>query len=452
MTFFVYPQICFDASCIVVSVRILPLLILLQMQISILSIFDCLPCFKQRRRQDKSPSIHNLDPEDSKSPSSTTDSSDSDPETSSAEILSGLPIEEPEPELLQTSKLNRALTVSAKHTYTIIDNHPFPLLETEDEIILSTKAVGLNPIDWKSVDYNFCLPSFPWVIGREMAGVVESFGKNVKNFKVGDRVWTSELLPFGMLGGINKVGTYYRDSRAGCFQQYIVVPQHTVCHIPAGLSFESAACLGVAGLTAAMTLRKWLQICAPIENYSNPEYLLVWGGSSVTAQFAIQIAKQSGVNVIAVASSKTRDLVERLGARHVVVRDNKNGNEIVKEIRNIAGNEVTRAIDLVGSETAQYCLDALSTEKSCLFAPLAMISSKASVPSNITIETVEMKQFVLDPASKIYAMELERFIAEGSVNLPSIDVLEGGLESIQMGLERLKKGDMQGRKLVVSFA
>ncbi len=136
----------------------------------------------------------------------------------------------------------------------------------------------------------------------------------------------------------------------------------------------------------------------------------------------------------------------------MITRDRKSGEEIVAEIREVAGNDITRAIDLVGPETAQYCLDALSTDKECIFAPLAMISSKAVVPRNIAVETVEMKQFVLNPASKVYALELGNLIEHGLVKLPSIDVLEGGLDSVQMGLERLKRGDMQGKKLVVLFA
>ena len=157
------------------------------------------------------------------------------------------------------------------------------------------------------------------------------------------------------------------------------------------------------------------------------------------------------MKVIAVASSKTKTLVESLGEAHVIVRDGKSGDEIVTEIRGIARNDITRAIDLVGTETAQYCLNALSTEKECIFAPLATISSQAVVPSNVTVETVEMKQFVLDPASRVYAWELGNLIEDGSLKLPSIDVLEGGLDSVQMGLERLKRGDMQGRKLIVRF-
>lgn len=62
-----------------------------------------------------------------------------------------------------------------------------------NEVIIRTKAVGLNPIDWKSVDYNFCMPSFPWIGGREVAGIVEEVGANVTDVKVGDRVWASML-------------------------------------------------------------------------------------------------------------------------------------------------------------------------------------------------------------------------------------------------------------------
>jgi NADPH:quinone reductase-like Zn-dependent oxidoreductase len=204
-----------------------------------------------------------------------------------------------------------------------------------------------------------------------------------------------------------------------------------------------------------MTLWRWLDIPSTpllrLDTDAAPEYLLIWGGSSVTAQFAIQIAAKSGVKVIAVASSKTRALVESLGAAYVVERDGKTGEEIVAAIRSIAGDSVTKAIDLVGTETAQYCLDAMSTEKKCWFAPLAMISSKAIIPANVSVETVEMKQFVLDPTSKVHAVELERLLADGAVKLPSIEIIGGGLESIQPGLERLKRGDMQGKKLVVSF-
>ena len=97
------------------------------------------------------------------------------------------------PQLESTrSKPNRALVVVRRKTYALVDDFPYPQIQNEDEIIISNRAVGLNPIDWKSVDYNFCLPQLPWITGREMSGIVDAVGKNVTDVKVGDRVWTSE--------------------------------------------------------------------------------------------------------------------------------------------------------------------------------------------------------------------------------------------------------------------
>jgi NADPH:quinone reductase-like Zn-dependent oxidoreductase len=79
-----------------------------------------------------------------------------------------------------------------KGKYEIEKSCPFPSLNHEGEVIIRATAVGLNPIDWKSVDYGFCLPEFPWITGREMAGVVEQVGAEVTGLKIGQRVWTSK--------------------------------------------------------------------------------------------------------------------------------------------------------------------------------------------------------------------------------------------------------------------
>jgi hypothetical protein len=159
--------------------------------IIIMTLFSCLLCFPRRR---STSILEGTSPKDLKeklphSHDCLNSSSDSELElskhiikTTTTPLVSDVPL----------PKTNRALIVSAKRTYALIDNHPFPSLEHENEVIIETKAVGLNPIDWKSVDYNFCMPSFPWVNGREMAGIVEAVGSNVTDFKVGDRVWTSK--------------------------------------------------------------------------------------------------------------------------------------------------------------------------------------------------------------------------------------------------------------------
>jgi NADPH:quinone reductase-like Zn-dependent oxidoreductase len=391
-----------------------------------------------------------------RSPADSEDSFDSEAEDSKAEKprrTRGADTRE---------RINRALVVASKGCYAYRDQ-PFPELEHEKEVVIRNMATGLNPIDHKSVEYNFCLPEFPWITGREMAGVVEAVGSEVEGLRVGDRVWTSKsaLTAWTEMwcdppGSRCNTGTYYRDRRAGCFQEFVTVPCHTALPIPASLAFDSAACLGVAGLTAAMTLWRWLQVPmvvpAASASVSQDSSLLVWGGSTATGQFAIQIAARCGLKVIAVTSAKTKALAESLGA-HAVARDGKTDGEVVAAIRELGGNQITRAIDLVGAQTAVHCLAALSTSQPCFFAPLAMtIPSTTPVPDNVTVETVEMKRFVLDPQSRVYALELNRLVGEGMVKLPDIEVLEGGLEVIQDGLERLKAGDMAGKKMVVRMA
>lgn len=203
-----------------------------------------------------------------------------------------------------------------------------------------------------------------------------------------------------------------------------------------------------------MTLWKWLDVPMPTEKAQlakdQEEYLLVWGGSAVTGQFAIQFATQANLHVIAVTSSKTSGLVRNLGAI-VVERDNKSNDEIVAEVRAIGGDNITRAVDLVGHATAVSSLSALSMTKPAVFAPLALMKEQ-TVPANVTVHTVEMKRFVLDEEAGVFADQLSHLVGKGHIQLPDIEVLHGGLAVVEEGLERLKKGDMNGKKFVVSMA
>jgi len=222
--------------------------------------------------------------------------------------------------------------------------------------------------------------------------------------------------------------------------------------LPRNLPFTHAACLGVAGLTAAMTLWRWLDIPMPTQPASPPseECLLVWGGSTSTGQFAIQLARLSGLRVVAVTSGKTAAMVRSLGAK-IVIRDGKSNNEILNDILTLTGDNITRAIDLVGAKTAPFCLQAFSKSRGGVFAPLAMMGSKEIIPDNVRVETVEMKQFVNDKACRVYGVELNRLVEDGKIRLPELHVIEGGLDAVVDGLEKLKRGDLGGRKMVVAM-
>jgi NADPH:quinone reductase-like Zn-dependent oxidoreductase len=265
-----------------------------------------------------------------------------------------------------------------------------------------------------------------------------------------------------------ETATYYKDRRAGCFQEIVVVPQHTVFPVPESIDLASAASLGVGGLTAAMTLWHWLGI--PLDakpqdattstqvKQKSKEVLLVWGGSTVIGQFAIQIAAQAGLEVIAVCSSSTAEIVSSLGATHVVTYNEKTDNEktdfhIIGEILCLAQGRLTKAIDIVGHKTARQVLKIIAAcGRPVDFAPLAFISTQDAIPPNATVHTVEMKRFILDTKSERYAIALNEMVANKSVKIPKIRLLEGGLGAIEDGLLTLKNGTLAGEKLIVAIA
>jgi NADPH:quinone reductase-like Zn-dependent oxidoreductase len=151
-----------------------------------------------------------------------------------------------------------------------------------------------------------------------------------------------------------------------------------------------------------------------------------------------------------VASEKTRDLVRGLGAMHVVTRDNKSDEEIVAEIRSIGGDRIVKGVDVVGPETAVHCISALSSSLPVQFAPLSFLPKDFVVPSSITIQNVEMKWFILEKPSEIYAAALNKLLDKGFVKVPGLEVLNGGLCMIEEGLNMQKRGH-RGGKLIVSL-
>jgi NADPH:quinone reductase-like Zn-dependent oxidoreductase len=195
-------------------------------------------------------------------------------------------------------------------------------------------------------------------------------------------------------------------------------------------------------------------VSKPVTQPDHQEAILIWGGSTATGQFAIQLAAQAGLEVIAVCSTSTAALVSSLGAHHVVTYTDKTEFHIIGEILCLAQGRLTKAIDLVGAKTAKLVLQVIAAcgrDRPVDFAPLAFMSSKEVIPDNATVHNVEMKQFVLNSASGVYGAHLNMLVETGFLRLPIIRVLEGGLTAVERGLEILKDGKLAGEKLVVSF-
>ena len=130
--------------------------------------------------------------------------------------------------------------------------------------------------------------------GSDIAGRVESAGRNVKKFVPGDEV-------FGDISGCGRGG----------FAEYVCVPEHSLAQKPANISFEEAAAVPEAALVALQALRDSGQI-------KKGKQVLITGASGGTGTFAVQIAKYFGAEVTGVCSAGNADLVCSLGADHVI--------------------------------------------------------------------------------------------------------------------------------------
>ena len=171
-----------------------------------------------------------------------------------------------------------------------------------DEVLVRVLGTSVNPADWHSMRAKplFSRAVLGWlrpknpILGVDVAGQVESVGNGVTQYKPGDEVYANLL-----------------DHGYGCFAEYVAVPVGVMASKPGNLSFEEAAAVPMAGVTALQGLRHHGAIDAT-------QKVLINGGSGGVGSFAVQIAKSFGAEVTAVTSSANVDLVRSLGADHVV--------------------------------------------------------------------------------------------------------------------------------------
>src|SRR5246127_1028177 len=205
----------------------------------------------------------------------------------------------------------------------------------DDQILVRVKAASINPYDWHFVE------GTPYVIraiggtglrkpkdtrlGVDFAGIVEAVGKNVTEFKPGDEVF----------GG-----------RGGAFAQY-VSPRATraVALKPPNVSFEDAAAVNIAGITALQAVRDKGKV-------QPGQKVLINGASGGVGTFAVQIAKSFGTDVTGVCSTRNVDLVKSLGADRVI--------DYTKEDFTKSADRYDVMLDNVGNHSLSECKGVLT--------------------------------------------------------------------------------------------
>jgi NADPH:quinone reductase-like Zn-dependent oxidoreductase len=170
----------------------------------------------------------------------------------------------------------------------------------DDQVLVKVHAASLNPLDWhymegtpyimRAMGTGLRKPKSPR-LGVDLAGQVEAVGKNVTQFKPGDEV-------FGTGGG-------------AAFAEYVCARKIRLVLKPANITFEQAAAVPIAALTALQALRDKGQV-------QPGQQVLINGASGGVGTFAVQIAKSFGADVTGVCSTRNLDMVRSLGADHVI--------------------------------------------------------------------------------------------------------------------------------------
>jgi NADPH:quinone reductase-like Zn-dependent oxidoreductase len=165
-------------------------------------------------------------------------------------------------------------------------------IPNDNEVLVKIIAVSVNAADYRSMKMGL-IPKKK-IFGADIAGIVESAGKNIHQFVPGDEV----------IGEISEYGF-------GGFAEYALAPEKLLVHKPAKISFEDAAALPISAVTALQSLRDK-------GNIRKGDKVLIIGSGGGVGTFAVQLAKYFGATVTAVCSTKNVEQSKNLGADYII--------------------------------------------------------------------------------------------------------------------------------------
>lgn len=252
----------------------------------------------------------------------------------------------------------------------------------DDLVLVRIHGAAVNPLDWHFMTGKPYITRLaagvrkPKVttLGADMAGRVEAVGSNVTKFKIGDEV-------FGR-------------ARSGAFAEFTSAAEKRVALKPVNLTFEQAATVPIAAITALQALRK-----AKIEP---GQKVLINGASGGVGTFAVQIAKAQGAEVTGVCSSRNVEMVRSIGADHVVdyttddaVASDERYDVIFDNMGNWALRDCKKLMEpkgvylLVGGSKTGRWLGPLKHDAWAFLYFMFASQKKASVMASITTEDLD---------------------------------------------------------------
>ncbi|KAK2592575.1 hypothetical protein QQS21_009720 [Conoideocrella luteorostrata] len=338
----------------------------------------------------------------------------------------------------------RAIVIQGPGVAKLVNDRLIPVLQ-DDSILVKTVTVGLNPTDWKHID--FFAPIEGLLVGCDYAGIVEAVGSKVtKDFQVGDRI----------AGGAH--GSNIVRPEDGTFAEHIIVKGDLQIKIPDNVTFEQAATLGIGITTIGQSLYQNFNLPRVNELTKKHGTILIYGGSTATGTLAIQYAKLSGYTVLATSSPRNFELLKSLGADLIF---DYNDPQVAQKIRKLTDNKLVLAFDTISTaESAQICADALTTGSGAAYHALLHVKfPRDDVKSTMSVYYTQFGRAFKFSDTRIPAKpedfefaaqfwdEARELLATGKLK-PHPARVGDGLENVLEGLKDLKENRVSGEKLV----
>ena len=308
-----------------------------------------------------------------------------------------------------------------------------PALE-ENQILIKAYSSSFNPIDFKIVRGDFKAMgkvTFPIGTGRDVSGIIEEIGKNIKKFKKGDKVYSR-----------------VNESHVGTMAEYVVSNVNDTALIPSNLSFDESASIPLVGLTTYQALED-------IAKLSKGEKILIHAGSGGIGTFAIQLAKHLGAHVTTTTSTKNISFVKGLGADKVIDYTSENyldeGAVFDVVFDTLGGEHTLNSFKVIKNEgrviSISGAIDGATAEQFGLNKFIRMILAfQARKVTRAASKKNAMYRFLFMSPNGEQLKKIAKLYESGEIK-PIIDKTYKFAEAIQ-ALEYLSKGHARGKVIV----
>lgn len=296
---------------------------------------------------------------------------------------------------------------------------------------------GSNPKDWKVPLWTGSERNE----GDDIAGVVVKVGAKVTEFKPGDRV-----------AAFHEMRTPH-----GSYAEYAVAYQHTTFHIPAKTSFEEAAALPLAAMTAAIGLYIDQGLPQPWTPAKEPIPLVVYGAASAVGSYAVQFAQRSNIHPIIAVAGKSVAHVEKLIDRSkgdTIIDYREGADAIVAGIKKaLGGAKLLHAFDAISEYDSWVHLGRVVDDGGSINVVLPF-KDYNGVPETVSILTTSVGRAHSDAAdfAYIYFRYIALGLQAGWFRGQPQEIVPGGLAGVQGALEKLRDGKANAIKYIFRIA